>query len=79
MLWATVVLMDWNKDAKRVLRTELVRRGISYKMLSAMLEKVGVVETERAIQGKVARGTFTFAFFMQCMAAIGATKIDLEQ
>jgi len=70
--------MDWNINAKRVLRTEIVRRGITYRALSEMLEKIGVKETERSIQGKIARGTFSFAFFLQCMKAMGAKKVDLE-
>lgn len=70
--------MDWNINAKRVLRTEIVRRGITYRVLSEMLEKIGVKETERSIQGKIARGTFSFAFFLQCMKAMGAKKVDLE-
>lgn len=70
--------MDWNINAKRVLRTEIVRRGITYRGLSEMLEKIGVKETERSIQGKIARGTFSFAFFLQCMKAMGAKKVELE-
>lgn len=70
--------MDWNIEAKRVLRTELVRRGITYRVLSEMLEKIGVIETERSIQGKIARGTFSFTFFLQCMKAMGAKKVELD-
>lgn len=71
--------MNWHTEAKRLLRIELVRKNISYKVLAGLLEKAGATETERSIQGKLARGTFSFAFFIQCMRAIGTTKINLEQ
>lgn len=71
--------MNWQTEAKRLLRIELVRKNISYKVLAGLLEKAGTVESERSIQGKLARGTFSFAFFLQCMKVIGTTKIDLEQ
>ena len=48
--------MDWNDIASIKLREHLVRKKISYKMLSALLEDIGINETERAIQGKLALG-----------------------
>ena len=71
--------MNWKMEARRALRVELVRKEISYKVLAALLEKIDVHETERSIQNKMARGTFSFAFFLQCMKAIGTTKVDLGQ
>ena len=70
--------MNWQTEAKRRLRAELVRKGVRYKTLEQLLQQMGVNETERSIQSKIARGTFSFAFFLQCMKAIGTTKIDLE-
>jgi hypothetical protein len=70
--------MDWNDIASIKLREHLVRKKVSYKMLSALLEDIGINETERAIQGKLARGTFSFAFFLQCMKALGVTRVDLD-
>lgn len=68
----------WKKEAKRLLRVELVRKNISYKVLAGMLEKIGVTETERSIQSKITRGAFTLAFFLQCMKVIGTKKIDID-
>lgn len=67
----------WNEAARLKLREILVRRKISYKRLVFLLSEIGVDETERAIQGKMARGTFSFAFFLQCMRALGINSIDL--
>jgi hypothetical protein len=71
-------MTDWNLEARRILRAELVRRDIGYKKLALLLEQMGVEETQRSIANKLSRGSFSFAFFLQCMKAIGVTKVDLE-
>lgn len=65
--------------AKRFLRMELHSKGTTYKDLVRLLREIDVVETERSIQGKIARGSFSFAFFLQCMRVHGITKIDLDR
>jgi Domain of unknown function (DUF6471) len=72
------VMINWNKEAKRVLRAELVRRQVGYKQLSALLEGLGVVETERSIASKISRGAFSFAFFLQCMKALRRPSIEID-
>lgn len=62
---------EWHAEARRILRIELVRREMTYKMLARQLEAIGVEESDRAIAAKVSRGTFSFAFFLQCMQAMG--------
>jgi hypothetical protein len=37
-----------------------------------------VTQTEKNLSNKIARGKFTAAFFMQCMAAIGCRTIRLD-
>lgn len=69
--------MDWSEEARRILRRELVRRNITYARLQKLLAAIGVEETERSIASKVSRGSFSFAFFVQCMRAIGAQQVDL--
>ncbi len=69
-------MTDWNEQARLKLREILLRKKISYKKLVVLLADVDVVETERAIQGKMARGTFSFAFFLQCMKALGISNVD---
>lgn len=70
--------MDWQQQARRLLKAELARKELSYKELARLLEGIGVHETERSLQSKVGRGTFSFVFFLQCMKAIGVTKVELE-
>ena len=69
-------MINWNEQARLKLRELLLRKKISYKKLVVLLAEIGVEETERAIQGKMARGTFSFAFFLQCMKALGINNVD---
>ncbi|EIN01544.1 hypothetical protein WQE_08562 [Paraburkholderia hospita] len=70
--------VDWYMEARRVLRAELVRRDIAYKQLATMLQGIGVAETERSIANKLARGSFSFAFFLQAMKALGCANVEIN-
>jgi len=70
---------DWNQEARRLLQVELARKALSYRRLAILLEKnVGVATTERSLATKISRGTFSFAFFVQCMRAMGVNTVDLS-
>lgn len=66
---------DWKASAKNILKSELTRRGVDYETLAAKLKEVGVEESYNSINTKINRGSFTFQFFLQCMAAIGANEV----
>ena len=67
----------WDARVKGILKAELKRRGVTYAQLAEKLAAVGVTENERNIRNKVARGSFTAVFFVQCLVAIGANEIRL--
>ncbi|REG52092.1 hypothetical protein B0G80_8608 [Paraburkholderia sp. BL6669N2] len=71
-------MIDWNREAKRLLRAELVRRQIGYKQLAVLLEGLGIEETERSIANKISRGAFTFVFFLQCMKALRRPAVHID-
>jgi len=56
-------MSDWNDKVKRLLKSELVRRGISNSDLANMLEQIGIEETKSSIDSKISRGTFSASFF----------------
>ena len=66
---------DWEGEAKRVLKAELARKGIGYKVLAARLEAIGVYDNESAIASRISRGRFSFVFFLQCMKALGVEQV----
>jgi len=69
---------DWNKLASGIIKAELKRRDIGYEQLITMLEKIGVQETLPSILNKMSRGSFQFAFFLQCATAIGIKNLRLD-
>lgn len=68
--------LDWNKESKQLLRAELVRRGITYEKLADLLSKINVTETKASIDSKMSRGTFSAAFFLQCLNVIECTNFN---
>lgn len=74
----TPVEVDWESLARRVLKAELARVGVTYKVLAIRLEAIGVQDHEAAIANKISRGKFSFVFFMQCMRALSIVEIDLR-
>jgi hypothetical protein len=57
----------------------LKRRGISYGQLIANLAAIGVEEKEVNVRNKLSRGSFTAAYLLQCLTAIGATTLHLTR
>lgn len=68
----------WHKQASQILKAELMRRGITYKQLIRLLPQVGGLESEASITAKLSRGRFQFAFFLQCMKAIGVQTAHID-
>ena len=71
-------MLYWNGKVKRMLKSELVKRGISHADLVVLLQKKGIEETKSSIDSKISRGTFSASFFLQCLTVIGCEKIDIE-
>ena len=68
---------EWQKKAKGILKSELKRRHLGYKELAEKLDAIGVKDSERNLANKVSRGSFTAAFFLQCLVAIGCHTVHL--
>lgn len=71
-------MVNWNDKAKRILKSELVRRGISNSDLALMLNEIGIEETKASIDSKISRGKFSACFLLQCLTVIGCNKIEIE-
>lgn len=65
-------------EASSILRTELVKREITYKNLARMLAAQGTVESETQLKSKISRGKFSFHFFLLVMRAIGVKTISFD-
>jgi hypothetical protein len=69
---------DWQTQAKQIIRAELKRRSLSYADLTERLSAIGIKETTENVNNKIARGSFTAAFFLQCLEAIGVNTVHLN-
>lgn len=68
----------WAERARNLLKGELARRGLSYDDLAVKLQKIGVEENANNLRSKINRGTFSAAFLLQVLKAIGSSSIDLR-
>lgn len=71
------VTMEYETKAKNLLKGELRRRGVTYAQLAERLAQIGVKETERNLNNKISRGGFSAAFLLECLTAIGCSRIEL--
>ena len=79
MAKADPATVEYETRAKNLLKGELKRRGITYAGLADKLAAIGVVENERNLNNKISRGGFTAAFLLQCLNAIGAQSLQLQE
>jgi hypothetical protein len=69
---------EWEARVKGLLKSELKRRNVSYGQLVERLADIGVVDSEPNIRNKLSRGKFTAVFLLQCLEAIGASSLRLQ-
>ncbi len=69
--------VEYETRAKNILKAELKRRGVTYAQLAEKLGAIGVQETEKNLNNKIARGGFSAAFFIECLVAIGCQTVRL--
>jgi hypothetical protein len=70
---------NWNDKVKRILKSELIKRGVSNADLVTLLKEIDIHETKASIDSKISRGTFSACFFLQCLSVIGCNKIEIEE
>jgi hypothetical protein len=66
-------------EAKRILRAEMVRRGVSYDDLARLMGEAGAKETNKSLRSKLSRGSFTADFFLQALCAMGASTLRIDE
>jgi hypothetical protein len=70
---------EYQNRVRGLLRAELARRDVSYGRLVERLAEIGVKESESNVANKLSRGTFTAAFMIQCLDAIGCRTLHLDR
>ena len=70
--------IDWSRYASNLIKASLKRNDMTYADLVEALGRQGVKESEANLRNKLSRGSFTAAFMLQCLAAIGVSYIDIS-
>ena len=71
-------MSNWDDKAKRLLKSEMVKRGVTNADLVGLLNEIGVEETKASIDSKISRGSFSATFLLQCLTVIGCHKLEIE-
>jgi len=65
--------------ARKIIKTEMYLRDVSYRDLSQLMGQIGLEESETQLKTKINRGRFSFLFFLQVMDALGMESLDLQR
>lgn len=71
-------LLDLEERARLFLKAEVKRADITYEELADRLKRHGFKENAASIANKLARGTFSAAFFLAVMKVLERDKVSLE-
>ena len=71
-------MSNWDDKAKRLLKSELIKRGVTNSDLVTLLNEIGIEETKASIDSKISRGSFSATFLLQSLSAIGCRKLEIE-
>jgi len=66
-------------EARVLLKREMEAAGVGYAELSEALLLQGLCLSPKVLSNKVNRGTFTMAFFLQCMALLKVDAVNLRR
>ena len=64
--------------AGALVQMEMKSRELTYADLTKELNSLGIMDNERNVRNKVARGTFSAAFFLSCLQAMDCKQLDLD-
>jgi Domain of unknown function (DUF6471) len=68
----------WQDRARRLLKAEIARKGVTHKELVEMLVKIGVNEKPQNFANKLSRGGFSAAFLLQCLDVLGCKDLRIN-
>lgn len=69
---------EWADRARRHLKAELRRAGVTYEELARRLSEMGLRETKGSVAMKIFRGGYPAWFLFAVMEAIGAPILPVE-
>lgn len=67
----------WQRLARDVLRDAVAQRAMSSRQLAELLYAYGVEIEPTTLSKRITRGTFDAGFFLMCLSALGAERVDI--
>ena len=64
-------MIEYEKQAKVYLKTQMAKADIDYPRLVELLKEKGVNESRENLANKINRGKFSFAFALMVLDALG--------
>ena len=64
---------------KRLIRSQMVLRGVDYKQLSQLLADIGIEQSSGTLRTKVSTGTLGAQLLVAIMIALDVKTLDMEQ
>ena len=77
--WELLKGADWNGLAKRLVKAEMARAGVSYAELTRRLFLMGIEDTEANVRNKINRGSFSAGFFLECFAGLRRWNVQFGE
>jgi hypothetical protein len=68
----------WVRPTRGMLRVEMIRRDMKYADLVKALAAIEIEIDERVLRNKIARGTFSAVFFIQCLVAMKVSNLEIN-
>lgn len=69
----------WSKIVTKIIKAELAKRGVDYPTLVTKLHEINVDISVEDLRGRMSRGTFSAALFVQCLRALGVSSLPIEE
>jgi 3-mercaptopyruvate sulfurtransferase SseA len=71
---------EWQALVKGLLKAEMKRRSLTYEQLAERLAEIGAQHASaQVLRTKVSRGGFSAVFLVQCLKAMGAKSIRIDE
>ncbi len=73
------VRLYFQRQARDMLRATREEKGLTYTELARRLEAYGVLIETQSLTNKINRGTYSFAFALQALAAMNVKSLPVPQ
>ncbi len=71
--------MNWNDEAKSIIKAEKARKGLEWSDISALLkEKLDIDIDSRLLTNRVNGGAFSFALALQILTVLEVDSITIK-